>query len=325
MGVTAVTNNETRCPGCGESVTPGDRFCETCGRPLLVLRTPAGGPDDRNRVEWDLGAVAGVSDRGNRRARNEDSMAFGVVSSAATRYEGAGTATVVAVVCDGVATSDRSERASQAAVDSAVAALIDAVLTTPHGPLPTEVAIAAMRGAVGDALAATAALGDPDDPDTSPSCTFVSAVVTPAAITVGWVGDSRAYWLAAPDTVGPSRRLTADDTLATELIAAGVPADVANAAPQAHSLSKWLGADAGDVQPRIATLRPDGPGLLLLCSDGLWNYLPKPAELADTVYRTRGALPLVAAQTVSRALELGGHDNITCVLVPIPLDEGRDP
>ncbi|GAA4406967.1 hypothetical protein [Tsukamurella soli] len=37
------------------------------------------------------------------------------------------------------------------------------------------------------------------------------------------------------------------DGVATDLIAAGIPEDVASAAPQAHALSKWLGADAGVV------------------------------------------------------------------------------
>ncbi|GAA4406972.1 hypothetical protein [Tsukamurella soli] len=46
--------------------------------------------------------------------------------------------------------------------------------------------------------------------------------------------------------------------------------------------------------------------------------------MADAVYRTTGDLAQVAAETVGRALELGGHDNITCVLIPIPLDEGSD-
>ena len=97
------------CPNCGESVGERDRFCEGCGANLRVTRTPPGGPvgvaapgepcvgcggtnvgadgfcedcgraqpTGRDRMESDLGLVAGISDKGLRRARNEDSMAFG--------------------------------------------------------------------------------------------------------------------------------------------------------------------------------------------------------------------------------------------------------
>ncbi|MDF0529806.1 protein phosphatase 2C domain-containing protein [Tsukamurella sp. 8F] len=305
----------TTCPECGVDVARDQRFCESCGRPLLVRRTPVGGAADRTRVDWDLGAVVGVSDVGNRRTRNEDAMAFAVVS---TEAGGAGPAAAVAVVCDGVATSDRGHLASQAAVDVACDVLLDAVLSSGAAPFTIENAGSATQEAVSGAVAVVSELADPANPDTAPSCTFVSAVVTPGQIVVGWVGDSRAYWLAAPE--GRSRRLTIDDTLAVDLIAAGVPEEVANSAPQGHALSRWIGADAAETHARIATLRPDGPGVLLLCSDGLWNYLPESDMLAAVVHGA-AETAWAATESVENALDMGGHDNITAVLVPIPLDE----
>ena len=35
---------DLRCPDCTEPVGPADRFCEGCGKDLLVHRTPVGGP-----------------------------------------------------------------------------------------------------------------------------------------------------------------------------------------------------------------------------------------------------------------------------------------
>ena len=69
-----------------------------------------------------------------------------------------------------------------------------------------------------------------------------------------WLGDSRAYWLAGPpaatgpnDTIdisGGSQRLTRDDSLAEEIVAAGLATmDEAMASPQAHVITRWLGAD----------------------------------------------------------------------------------
>jgi serine/threonine protein phosphatase PrpC len=329
------------CPSCGEPVGARDRFCESCGAGLLVARTPAGGPlgeakaaarcagcggtnvgadgfcEDcgraqpagRDRMECDLGLVAGISDKGRRRARNEDSMAFGALAG--------DTPAVVAVVCDGVATSDRADSASQLAVDEAVEVLLDAALEGKD-------ADAATRAAVARAIEVVTAIADPTVPGTAPSCTFVSAVVTPTEITVGWVGDSRAYWLAAPDSALPSRALTVDDTVAAELVAEGMSEAEAMNVHQAHALSKWIGADAGEIEPRTLTVTPEGPGLVLLCSDGLWNYLPEPPALVEGLPGDGSSAPagvelLRSASELTRiALELGGHDNITTVLVPFP-------
>jgi PPM family protein phosphatase len=327
----------TSCPGCGTAVGPEDRFCEECGQSLLVRRTPAGGPvsgsagdgcvscgghnlaegfcDDcgraqpsgRDRMECDLGLVVGVSDKGRRRARNEDSMAFGTVLGADAPP------TVVAVVCDGVATSDRADNASQRAVDEATSVLLDAVLENGDPE-------AATKAAVARAIEVVARLADPAVPGTAPSCTFVSAVVTPTEVTVGSVGDSRVYWLAAPGSGAmPSRVLTVDDTVATDLMAEGLSEEEANAVYQAHALSKWIGADAGEIEPRVVTVRPGGPGHVLLCSDGLWNYVPEAQPLADLMPDEGGMT--AAAELTAFALKLGGHDNITTVLVPFPPTE----
>jgi PPM family protein phosphatase len=320
------------CPSCGEQVGEKDRFCENCGLNLLVDRTPEGGPivergdepcvgcggtsigadgfcEDcgrarpagRDRMESDLLAVAGISDKGLRRARNEDSMAFGTA--------GGDHPAVVAVVCDGVATSDRADNASQEAVDMALEVLLAAALEGKNAEDATRVAVAR-------AIEVVTALADPSTPGTAPSCTFVSAVVTPTEVTVGSVGDSRVYWLAAEG----ARRLTIDDTVAGEMVAAGMSEDEAMAVYQAHALSKWIGADAGDVVPRTITFSPDGPGLVLLCSDGLWNYLPEAQALVDALPGAPTEVELLpAASELTRvALELGGHDNITTVLVPFP-------
>jgi PPM family protein phosphatase len=335
MGVTV-----TSCPACEAPVGSDDRFCEACGQSLLVRRTPVGGPvskaaeacvacgganfgeegfcedcgrarpSERDRMECDLELVVGISDKGHRRARNEDSMAFGTVLGADAPPA------VVAVVCDGVATSDRADNASQRAVDEALGVLLDAVLEN-RDPA------AATKAAVARAIEAVSALADPSVPGTAPSCTFVSAVVTPTEVTVGSVGDSRVYWLAAPgSTAMPSQVLTMDDTVAAELIAEGVSEEQANSVYQAHALSKWIGADAGDIEPRVVSVRPEGPGHVLLCSDGLWNYLPEAQALVDAM-PDEGGMTATDGLT-RRALDLGGHDNITTVLVPFPPIEGKD-
>ena len=130
---------------------------------------------------------------------------------------------------------------------------------------------------------------------------------------------------AAPTGWGPApgseaKRLTTDDSLASEMVAAGlVSEDDAMTMPGAHVVTGWLGADGAGTEPHVATFKPPGPGVLLLCSDGLWNYRPGAAELAELALPGALTDPLgTAAALVSFALEAGGMDNITAVVAPFP-------
>jgi serine/threonine protein phosphatase PrpC len=296
-----MTEDGRVCLGCGTEVAPKDRFCEVCG-----LRQPT--QDDR--VERDLGVAAGITDRGLRHARNEDALALRVLE-----LDGDTTA-VVAVVCDGVSTSDRADQAAAVAAKTAAEVLVDALAND------TEPEAASTAGAAAAREAVTGLADESGGLDSAPACTFVSAVVTAETITVAWLGDSRACWLAAEPAAGASEWLTSDDSWALDMVAAGrLSYAEAEADPRSHALTGWLGADlpAEDTHPRLITMRPTGQGVLLLCSDGLWNYQDEPTELAAMVMPDALAAPLVAAKTlVQYALHCGGHDNVTAVVLPFP-------
>lgn len=155
----------------------------------------------------------------------------------------------------------------------------------------------------------------------APSCTYTAAIVVPTAegsteITVGNVGDSRVYWF--PESDESAQQLTVDDSLSQELITAGVPADSAAVQRGAHTITRWLGAD-NDEQPwsdsSVYTITAEGPGSVLLCSDGLWNYLPETADL-EPFFPSTNAVATARALT-EYALSAGGQDNITVVVIPI--------
>ena len=259
-------------------------------------------------VTW----VAAVSDRGIRHHRNEDAMALIADPQPGSR--------AALVVCDGVSTSADSDVASLAAARAAVA-VISAGSVGLAGPgalvgvLGGRIEAAALAAA--EAVAAT---GDPTG-DSPPSCTFVAAAVEQDLVVVGVVGDSRAYWL--PDDGEPAV-LTVDDSVAAQEVAAGRPRAEAEAGPQAHAITRWLGVDSPDQVPRLTTLEVAGPGWLLLCSDGLWNYCSEASAMAATVRAAtdgeaddpaRDAPAAAAASAlVSWATAQGGHDNITVVL-----------
>ena len=322
---------ERSCPSCGRSVSPDDNFCEACRTELAPAAATSDQPGpaapcpdcpgaqvtedgfcescgrrvpvSRDHIELDLGTLAGVSDRGLRHHQNEDAMAIAAVQDT-------GGPVAVAVVCDGVSSSSQPAEASLRAAQAAMRVLLAAART---GADPLD----ASAEAIGAAQKAVAGLaGGPGD---SPSATFVSAVLTGEAATLCWLGDSRAYWLADGPDAAP-RRLTTDDSLAEEMVATGLLSEAdAMTSPHAHVVTRWVGADAEEAAPHLTTFQPPGPGVLMLCSDGLWNYQPDAAELARMALPRARAEPLAAAaDLVAFALNAGGHDNVTVVLAPFP-------
>jgi serine/threonine protein phosphatase PrpC len=263
-------------------------------------------PSSRDHAEVDLGNAAGVSDRGLRHHRNEDAMAL----ACEVTPDGP---VVVAVVCDGVSSSPRPDEASHVAAQAAMPVLLAAV--REGGDL-----IEASRAAVTAGRESVARLHEPAH-DTS-ATTFVSAVAAPGLVTLCWLGDSRAYWLTQPEE--ESVQLTRDDSVAGGMIEAGLATEAAAmASPHAHVLTRWLGGDAADLDgdpkraPHVEQYSPPGGGSLLLCSDGLWNYLPEAADLAELALPKGLNDPLSAAvDLVQFAVEAGGADNITAILIP---------
>lgn len=282
------TADGASCAACGTTGPARDGYCDHCGR-----RRTAG----RDRAELDLGRVGGVTDRARRR-HNEDAIAIG-------RVDGA----TVAVVCDGVSTSPRADAASHAAADAGIAAVLAALVA---GAATDSATVEGTRAAA----AAARAVVRPGDGNAPPSCTYVSAVVTADTVTVGWIGDSRAYWLSPRP--GESARLSIDDSVAGHLAAGrSLPAG-AETGPDPRALIRWLGADSTDAEPAVVSRRPTGPGVVVICSDGLSHYLPEPDALAAAVFAAAGPPVAVARALTATAVNAGGHDNVAVAVLPFP-------
>ena len=302
----------TDCASCADERAAGAAFCEACGRalgaPCPNCGIPGGVGEDgycqncgmlagrpRDHIENDRGEVAAaVTDRGRRHHRNEDAMWLAVRG-----------ADVDVVVSDGVSASFDPDVASETAANTAGALLA--------GSPDVSAAILGAKQAVADLVKS----GDPRRTTSNPACTIVLATVRGAEINIGWVGDSRAYWLP-PE--GPAEQLTEDDSWATHAIAMGADPIAAMQDPKAHAITAWLGADAAPVLPRTGAFTVVGAGHLVLCSDGLWNYLPDPEAFASTVrahLHAGGTLISAARSLVEFANAAGGADNITVAIVPV--------
>ncbi|MFC6015784.1 PP2C family protein-serine/threonine phosphatase [Plantactinospora solaniradicis] len=279
------------CPGCGTPPSGNPGHCDHCGRRWLV---------GRDRADLDLGPVAAVTDKARRR-RNEDAVAIGRLGQ-----------TIAAVVCDGVSTSLRADVAAHAATEAGLTAMLSALSAGAGAPD----AIMASGRAAAAAARATAAS---DDGQVPPSCTFVCAVVTIGSVTVGWIGDSRAYWLGPDGAVDEAVCLTIDDSVVGQIRAGRPVPPGAELDPTSKALIRWLGADSSDAEPQVVTFQPNRPGRLVLCSDGLSHYLPNPAALAARVPGPGGAAPIAIARDLTRfAVEAGGHDNVAVAVLPFP-------
>jgi serine/threonine protein phosphatase PrpC len=319
------------CPKCGTTVQVGDRFCEECGTPLVAdsaIPKVTGGCEKCGATPEEIDAegycsncgfrnqsrendrievmrspdLAGVSDRGLRHHRNEDYLAC-------TQVEGKNA--YILVVCDGVSSSQEPDLAAKAAAEGACLALAAAV---EKGDIQLE---QAMKEAINVALTSVCVISySPGIDADPPSTTIVAAVVRDGTATIGWLGDSRAYWISP----NGSRQLTQDDSWLYDIVASGQMTEAqAKKSDKAHAITRWLGEDAiADSEPSIVNFNIPGSGYLLLCTDGLWNYAPEPAQITELVK----SLSQTDAFAVSRSLvefarRSGGHDNITVAVLSL--------
>jgi PPM family protein phosphatase len=305
------------CPKCESAVFEGERYCEVCGTKLRtdpLTGEPSGdtpgvegsvAPEKSQRILLAEGLLAAISDRGWRRERNEDAVALRAV----------GDRSAVAV-CDGVGSTSRAYRAAQAAAAAAIDVLGRAT-DAPNWPRTHELHDL-LNEAFEQAQRVVAVTMDEADRsgELPPSTTMVVALTAPGQIAVGNLGDSRAYWLGR--SIGDRRLLTVDDTVAQERMAEGVSPDEAFSLREAHSITRWIGADAESTEPRITDLEVTEAGLLVVCTDGLWNYFEDAESLAQLASTAQASSASgIARRLTDAALDAGGQDNITVAVVPV--------
>ena len=153
---------------------------------------------------------------------------------------------------------------------------------------------------------------DRDRFDPLPMGTTIAALRLAAdSYEVAWVGDSRIYmWQQG------LRQISHDHSLVQALIEAGQldPAKASNH-PQRNVLTQALGVTAAaQLHIGMARGRLEAGIAFLLCSDGLTECV-EDAAIARTVARTDLAAQECVDQLMLCALDAGGDDNISAVLV----------
>ncbi len=244
--------------------------------------------------------LCGDTDIGQKRAVNQD------VFLAEPFFDGA-----LLMVCDGMGGEQGGDTASRLALESACA-MIKRDIKPDMGENSIRNVLECAGAAANSVVFETAC----QDPTLfGMGTTMTGAVLLGGSAHFIHAGDSRAYILR--DDI--LTRLTVDHTYIQRLISRNMITEQEAAThPDRHKLTRAVG-----VEPRMrfdifsADLMPNDS--LLLCSDGLYNYVDEGslAALAAVAVKAKSVAPLIDAANSN-----GGGDNITAILCHVA-KEGR--
>ena len=234
-----------------------------------------------------IGRASAVTDTGRRRLQNEDAFVCDPPLFA---------------VADGMGGAQAGELASRLAAT--------ALEGRPPG-LHGEDAVAGLLHDANERIHRHAL----DDPAVAGMGTTVTALLVDEAagtITIGHVGDSRAYRVRD----GRLEQLTADHSLVAELVRTGrLTPEEAEQHPHRSVITRALGTEP-DVEVDTLTVEASPGDLYLLCSDGL-TAMVRDQEIVELVEHADADPDACADALVEAANRAGGEDNITVVLFEI--------
>ncbi len=248
--------------------------------------------------------VTAATNTGLVRTRNEDAYGFtGIGAVQARSAEDARSAAVLpllAVVADGLGGRPDGDIASRLVVE----AMLHSQLVSLGSQLVNEETLA---GAV---IESHRTLIDRQQRNggAAAGSTLATVVVLDDQVVVANVGDSRVF-VVEPD--GPMTQLSIDD----------VPSGASPGAPNA-GLTQCLGPASArtTIEPHLRTVPVFGAMRLLLCTDGLSSHVPT-VDIADRL--RAGDAQAACKALINLALDAGGSDNITVIVIDIRLASGH--
>ncbi|HEY5529687.1 MAG TPA: penicillin-binding transpeptidase domain-containing protein, partial [Thermoleophilia bacterium] len=149
--------------------------------------------------------------------------------------------------------------------------------------------------------------------------TLTAALAGERSLSLAHVGDSRAYLLHDSSLT----QLTDDHSWVGEMVRRGelTPAQAA-VHPQRSVITKALGTD-GDVYPDVFEVPVEVGDRVMLCSDGLTGMVSD-SVIAEILRRDEDP-QAAAGLLVQAALDGGGEDNVTVVVVDVRRTEAEQP
>lgn len=236
--------------------------------------------------------IAGKTDIGHGRAENQDNFRSGSIAHVAAW----------GIVCDGMGGATHGKLASQLAVDIIEAAFCNA--------MEQQVPDAAIKEVMQNAIqrANTEIFIKSGSGVEIMGTTTVCAIVRDNNLHIVHVGDSRAYLYQNRKL----QQITKDHSMVQQLVDEGaLTPEQARKHPDRNVITRALGVDEQvEAEYQMLTIQPDA--LILLATDGATNFLSN-ANIADLLAQTD--FYDVPHVMVKEALEAGGNDNITVLLM----------
>lgn len=239
----------------------------------------------------------GITDAGKVRQNNEDSLLVGE-----------GTDPSLFAVADGVGGSEAGEVASGITVEVLKELEPDASFDTAIQEANRRILAAAHEdeklSGMGTTVVAVRFTGGQKEPTAE----------------VAHVGDSRVYLLRR----GALKPLTEDHSLVAELVRSGdLTREQAAEHPQKNLITRALGADE-DIEVDTMILPIEAGDRILLCSDGLSDMVPE-SRISEILSEPSQDPEGPARRLLSEALEAGGSDNVTIVLIDVKKQDDPPP
>lgn len=153
-------------------------------------------------------------------------------------------------------------------------------------------------------------------------CTLALLAVTGNCVRVAHLGDSRVYRWHDGELI----RLTRDHSKVQMLMDAGLlTEEQAHVHPQRHMITRYLGMDESENGICLATLERPFPIIgrdrYLLCSDGVTDMIGE-AEIRN-IFADNASVDDTAEMIYQAALNAGGKDNITLIVLELRVEETR--
>lgn len=234
------------------------------------------------------------TDIGLIRKENQDSSAYSVISSDC----------VWAVICDGMGGAQGGKTASSTAVNYISEYINREYKENLDSEGLCELLVSSVEGA--NLVLYKMAMEDPDLAGMGTTCDLV--FVRGKTAHVVHVGDSRTYSIRD----GKILQITEDHSLVQEMVRRGeLTQEQAMRHPNKNLITRALGVNH-EVHIDYIEAEYNEGDILLLCSDGLSNFVSK-SDMVHTVTENKGELMIDTLVEIAK--RHGGHDNITVTVI----------
>ena len=243
--------------------------------------------------------IAGFTDTGLKRQRNEDHIGFDQELG-------------IAVLADGMGGHQSGEIASQMAVESVLEKLQSICKPKPTKSITGSQLLDYVSNTISYSNSMIYQAAETVDEHRGMGTTLVAVMIQDSQIYAGHVGDSRLYLYRADSL----RRITKDHSLVQGLIDRGFyTEEEARSANVGHIVTRALGTKA---QVEVDTLQYDleASDVFLLCSDGLSDMVAG-WQIQEILKEQSSNLERAAKTLISKANRNGGKDNISVILMQI--------